>query len=383
MFELVKVSFFLNIREVRNIALMVLLPILLTLILGVSLSSVFNESNSNVLSASRWLYQIEDSASGEKLKEFLETYHTQLNMEVSEQANYDEAISSVSNSGVDGYLIYKNETITIYKNEHSSESTKWLEIVFDNYLDRASIIDGIVDSSQDLELLQFVQDNSMNIGNRIELLQIESTRQPNAIGYYAIAMITLTSCYSIVVMILGLSEERRKNTLKRFLLSGKSFFSFLLSKSISTCILLLAELFVVMIFDTFIYRVDFGDAKCWLTVLAVSVIFAFAVTQFGTLLSLLFKNLMALNIIVNAALLPIVLFFGGAYLHFYKLISMGLQNIMIFSPVYHVNKGLFDAIYLNSYEYIFKFCVLALIVSVLLAEINILLSRWRGNSWAQ
>jgi ABC-2 type transport system permease protein len=383
MLQLIKVSFSLNIREVRNVALMVLLPILLTLLLGVSLSTIFNDSNSNVLSASKWLYLIEDTDHGAKLKEFLDTYQTQLNIEISEQDDQEVAIRAVSNLDVDGYLIYKDETITIYKNEHSSESTKWLEIVFDNYLDRASIINGIVDSSQNLELLQFVQDNSMNVGNHIDLLQIESARQPNAIGYYAIAMITLTSLYSIIVFILGLNEEKRKNTLKRYLISGKSFFSFLFSKSVSICLVLFAELFVVMAFDTLVYRVDFGDMRCWTTVLLVSVVFTFAVTQFGTLLALLFKNLMALNIILNAVLLPVALFFGGAYLHFYKLISMGLQDLIVYSPIYHINKGLFDAIYLNSYQYIIRFAIIALTVSLLLSGINVLLAKWRGNSWAQ
>ena len=383
MLRLIKVSFSLNIREVRNIALMVLLPILLTLILGISLSSVFSENNSNVLAASNWLYQIEDTDSGNNLKEFLDTYHDKLNMEITEQTNQEDAIKAVSDLDVDGYLIYKDKTVTIYKNEHSSESTKWLEIVFDNYLDRASIIDDIVENSDDLTLLQFVQDNSMDIGSHIELLQINSTRQPDAIGYYAIAMITLTSCYSIIVLLLGLSEEKRKNTLKRYLLSGKSFFSFLLSKSISICLVLFAELIVVMLFDTFIYRVDFGDIRCWTTILVATIVFTFAVTQFGVLLSLIFKNLAALNIIINAAVLPIVLFFGGAYLHFYKLISMGLQNILIYSPVYHLNKGLFDAIYLNSYGYILKFSAIVMAVSLFMAVINMMLAKWRGNSWVQ
>ena len=143
MLRLIKVNFVLNLRDIRNIALMVLLPILLTLILGVSLASVFNSDNSNVLSASKWLYQIEGTVSGERLKEFLDTYRSQLNMEITEQLNEDEAIEAVANLDIDGYLIYKDETITVYKNEHSSDSTKWLEIVFDNYLDRAAIISDI------------------------------------------------------------------------------------------------------------------------------------------------------------------------------------------------------------------------------------------------
>jgi ABC-2 type transport system permease protein len=383
MLRLIGQSFLLNIKEVRNIALMVLLPILLTLILGVSLSSVFNENNSNVLAASTWLYQIEDSDSGARLKEFLDAYHTQLNMEVAEQDNEDAALRSVSNRDVDGYLIYQDEIITVYTNEHSSESTKWLEIVFDNYLDRASIIAGIVENSEDVELLQFVQDNSMNIGSHIESLQIESVRQPDAISYYAIAMITLTSCYSIIVLILGFSEEKRRNTLKRYLISGKSLYSFLFGKSVGICLVLLAELFVVMLFDTLVYRVDFGDLRCWMTVLAVTIVFAFAVTQFGTLLSLIFRNLMALNIVVNAAILPLVLFFGGAYLHFYRLISMGLQNIIVYSPVYHINRGLFDAIYLNSYHYITQFVLITVGVAVVLSLVNAVLAKWRGNSWVQ
>jgi ABC-2 type transport system permease protein len=383
MLRLIKIGFLLNIKETRNIVLMVLLPILLTLILGVSLASIFTENNSSVLTASKWLYKIENTAAGDKFKEFLETYHTQLNMEVNKQNDREKALQAVSDLDVDGYLIYENETITIYKNEHSSDSAKWLEIVFDNYLDRVSIIDTIVEDSTNLTLLRFVQDKAMDVGDHIELLQIESTRKPSAIGYYAIAMLTLTSCYAIVVLILGLNEEKRRNTLKRYLLSGKSFFSFLISKSISICLVLLAELIIVILFDAFVYRVDFGDLKCLGVILAATIIFTFAVTQFGILLSLFFKNLFALNIIINAAVLPIVLFFGGAYLHFYRLISMGLQNIIIYSPVYHINKGLFDAIYLNSYDYIIQFSIIVIAVSAGMLVLNMLLAKWRGNSWAQ
>lgn len=383
MFRLIKISVFLNLKEIRNIALMILLPILLTLILGVALSSVFNDNNSAVLPPSIWLYYIEDTDEGEHLREFLSVFSSQLNMEMAEQSNRDDAILDVSNLNVDGYLIYTGGTMTIYKNEHSSDSIKWLEIVFNNYLIRASIIDNIVENSQDLNLLQFIQDNAMNIGSHVELLQIDSARQPDAIGYYAVAMITLTSCYSIIVMILGLSEEIKKNTLRRYLLSGKSLFSFLFSKSVSICLVLFIQLSIVMLFCALVYRVDFGDLRSWVTILISLSIFTFAVTQSGILLSLLFKNLSALNIIINAAVLPTVLFFGGAYLHFYRLIDMGLGNIIVFSPVYHINRGLFDVIYLNSYYYIFNFSITVAVVSLLILAVNAILSKWRNNSWVQ
>jgi ABC-2 type transport system permease protein len=362
---------------------MVLLPILLTLILGVSLSSVFNDDNSSMLAASEWFYQIEDSDSGEKFEEFLDTYNSQLNIELTEQQDKDVALQAVADLEIDGYLVYTEDLITVYVNEHASDSTKWLEIVFDNYMDRAAIIEGIVEDSTDITLLQFVQDNSMDVKNHVEALQIESVRQPDAIGYYAIAMLTLTSCYSLIVLILGLNEEKRRNTLKRYLLSGKSFFSFLFSKSLSVCCVLFVELAVVMLFDTLVYQVDFGDIRCWLTVLAATIVFTFLVTQVGVFLSLLFQNLSALNIILNTVVLPVVLFFGGAYLHFYKLIGMGLEDVLVYSPVYHINKGLFDAIYLGDYTYILVFCLVAFAISLDVLVINRFLAKWRGNSWVQ
>lgn len=383
MLRLIKISFLLNITEIRNVALMVLLPILLTLILGVSLSSVFNDDNSSMLAASEWFYQIEDSDSGEKFEEFLDTYNSQLNIELTEQQDKDVALQAVADLEIDGYLVYTEDLITVYVNEHASDSTKWLEIVFDNYMDRAAIIEGIVEDSTDITLLQFVQDNSMDVKNHVEALQIESVRQPDAIGYYAIAMLTLTSCYSLIVLILGLNEEKRRNTLKRYLLSGKSFFSFLFSKSLSVCCVLFVELAVVMLFDTLVYQVDFGDIRCWLTVLAATIVFTFLVTQVGVFLSLLFQNLSALNIILNTVVLPVVLFFGGAYLHFYKLIGMGLEDVLVYSPVYHINKGLFDAIYLGDYTYILVFCLVAFAISLDVLVINRFLAKWRGNSWVQ
>ena len=383
MLRFIAIVFFINFKDTRNIALMTLLPILLTLILGTSLSSVFNENTGSVLSASKWLYEIEDTEDGDRFLEFLETYSTQLNMELVEQSNKDAATKAVSNLDVDGYLVYMDKAITVYKNEYSSVSVKWLEIVFDNYLDRASIIEDIVDSGPDLSVLQFIVDNAMDVGNHIELLQIESIRQPDAIGYYAIAMITLTCCYSIVVLILALYDDKRKDTLKRILMSGKSFFTFLFCKSFSICLVLLAELSIVMLFDALVYRVYFGDFRCAITVLAVCVVFTYAVTQLGTLLCLIVKNIMALNIVINAALLPAMLFLGGAYLHFFKLISIGLKDILVYSPVYHINKGLFDAIYLDSYDYITQFLFVVIAVSVVLTLLNMILSKWRGNSWAQ
>ncbi|MCL2397683.1 MAG: ABC transporter permease [Defluviitaleaceae bacterium] len=383
MLRLIRISFSLSIREVRNIAFMLILPLLLTLILGIALATVFDSENDNAMAASVWFYYIEDSDSGDRLRDFLEEYHHRLNMVMTHEADRDTAIDGVSRRDADAYLIYADGVITIYQNEHASQSTRWLEIVFGNYMMRVGIIDEIVEYSANIDLLLFIRDMGMDLGSYVELLQIETIRQPDAIGYYAIAMITLTSVYSMVVLILSLSAERRRGTMKRYLLAGKTLFSFLFSKSVSITLTLLSKLTFIMLFNTFVYRVEFGGFGTWVTVLVVTVVFTFAVTQFASILCLVFKNLTALVVAVNVAFIPTVLFLGGAYLGYHMLIDMGMGDIIVFSPVYHLNRGFFDAIYLNSHDYIRQFTLIVAAAAAFIVAVNFILSKWRGNSWVQ
>lgn len=383
MLRLIRISFFLDLKEKRNIAFMLLLPLLMTLILGIAVGPIFEGDSDGAMESSVWFYNIEDSRNGERFREFLDMYHHQLAMEMTEETDKYAALNAVSNMRVDAYLIYADDVITIYRNEHAPQVIQWLEIVFNNYLMRASIIEDIMADATDVMLMQFIQSNAMEVGSHVALLQIETIRQPDAIGYYAVAMLTLTSCYSMIVLILTLSEEKRRNTIKRYLLSGKSLFSFLFSKSISVCAVLSIKFAFIMLFNTFVYRVEFGDIRSWLTVLVATIIFTFAVTQFAVLMALIFKNLTALVVVLNAAFLPVVLFFGGAYLYFQRLVAIGLGDFIVFSPVYHINRGLFDVIYLNSYDHILRFLTILMPISLFMVLSNILLAKWRKNTWAQ
>ena len=383
MLRLIRVSFLINIMEKRNVALMVLLPLFLTLLLGAALESVFDSENDTVMLGSTWLYYIEDSEGGDRLRDFLDEYGHQFNMDLTWEEDKYEALDVVAERQADAYLVYADGTITIYQNEHANQATRWLKVVFDSYLMRVAIIDDIVENTTDMSLLQFIQDTAMSVGEHVSLMQIDTISRPDAIGYYAIAMITLTSSYSMVALILALNAEKRRATAKRYLTAGKSLFSFVFSKSISMNLVFLTQLVVIMLFNTFIYGVYFGAPRTWLTVLAVTMVFAFAITQLASMLCLLFKNLTALVVAINTAVLPIMLFFGGAYLGYHRLIDVGLGDFIIYSPVYHLNKGIFDAIYLDSTEYIMQFTLIVAVVAVFLIACNFILSKWRGNSWMQ
>jgi len=369
--------------EKRNVALMVLLPLFLTLLLGAALESVFDSENDTVMLSSTWLYYIEDSDGGDRLRDFLDEYGHQFNMDLTWEEDKDEALDVVAERQADAYLVYADGTITIYQNEHANQPTRWLKVVFDSYLMRVAIIDDILENTTDMSLLQFIHDTAMSVGEHVSLMQIDTISRPDAIGYYAIAMITLTSSYSMVALILAINAEKRRATAKRYLTAGKSLFSFVFSKSISMNLVFLTQLVVIMLFNTFIYGVYFGAPRTWLTVLAVTMVFAFAVTQFASMLCLLFKNLTALVVAINTAFLPIILFLGGAYLGYHRLIDVGLGDFIIYSPVYHLNKGIFDAIYLDSTEYIMQFTLIVAVVAVFLIACNFILSKWRGNSWMQ
>ena len=362
---------------------MLILPIVLTFLLGTALAPIFDRDSESTLIPSSWLYYIEDSVSGERLHEFLEKYQSQLNMYLTPEADREAAIAAVSMRIADAYLVYFDGEIVIYQNEHAPVSTRWLEVVFSNYLMRAAIVDDILENVQDFTIRQFLRDYAMDVGEHVSPMQIDTIRQPNAMGYYAIAMITLTSCYAMIVLILALESEIRRSTLKRYLLSGKSLFSFLFSKSLGICIVLIAKIAIVMLFSTFVYRVYFGAIDTWLLVLGITALFTFAVMQFASILCLIFKNLSALNVALNVAFLPAMLFLGGAYLAYYRLIAIGLGDIIVFSPIYHLNRGIFNAIYLNSFDNIRDFAIITALASLVMLVCTFILSKWRGNSWVQ
>jgi len=383
MWMLLKINCYINFMDKRSIAFMLILPIVLTFLLGSALDPIFDGDGTNVLEVSTWLYYIDDSEGGDRFREFLDEYNERLNMNMSEETDLDTALDSVSDMIVDAYLLYRDGLITIFRNEHASQSARWLEIVFTTYLMRVSIVNDIAEEGADIELLRFIAETGMDIGSHVSIMQIEAVRRPDAIGYYAVTMLTLTGTYAMLVFVLALNAEKRRMTLKRYLLSGNSLSNFLINKSVSIAIVIFVKLSLIMLFNTFIYRVYFGSPATAIIVLLAIVIHAFAFTQIGMLFSMMIRNLTALAIALNAVILPAILFLGGAYLGYQRLTAIGLGDFAVYSPVYHINRGIFEAIYLNSIDYLIRYIIIAFVAALLLAAINTILAKWRGNSWVQ
>jgi ABC-2 type transport system permease protein len=189
--------------------------------------------------------------------------------------------------------------------------------------------------------------NPVDTGSRgfTEEVSFDRQRTPGSMDYYGVTMATMFIFYGVIFLGTYFAGNRLNKTEERIKSSPASIISYQWGSALGNIVLMMLQALFVIGAGLLVFNVYWGDAMG----IGFLVIFgeALMISALGTVLGLTMKNENAIAGI-SQIVIPAIVFLGDGYTP----IGGGpvLQAIKKISPMYWINNGIFDAIYLGEYR---------------------------------
>ncbi|MCY6957090.1 ABC transporter permease [Clostridium brassicae] len=334
-------------RSKKELALMILFPIVLIVILGTALSSAMNGDiklgQINVL----YTIQGKDNNIGTSFN-LLEDKLKNYNVEFKETNNIEEAKKSLENGDYACYLlINENEKeIKIFKNERNRLGGSFVEGILNTFVQRYNVVNEI--GRHDPRMVgQILKENNKKYVN---IQSLNEKKEPRAIDYYGVTMTTLIIMYSSMTAAFGIVGEKNRKTSNRMIIAPITKKEIFMGKILSSVIITVIEIIIVIMFSKYVIKVNWGDnLPILLLVLFSEIVMAVSI---GIGVAFLTKTEAVMNGILNAVI-PVMVFLGGGYLPIDEFKNTLLTNVSNFSPIRWVNSSILNIVFTNNYEKVF------------------------------
>ena len=357
-------------RDKQGLVLMILFPMVLTLVLGFSLSGMFNSDASPSQVSS--LYFIDsDSQLAKAFEENLLPESKEMNLIFTEEKDLGKGKEAVKTGSTTSFVHITDEGITIYAREGSTFRASLVETVlkgfaqtYDAYLAVARIEPAAMQKLTQVDLSQSVYTSSVSL---------DRGSKPRAMDYYAITMLTLIMMYASMSGISTITEERRDKTLFRIFGAPVRNSQILVAKVTGTVIATILQALILFIFDSVFLKVQWGSNLLPIFIIILAQIIMMVSVGVGS--AYLFKNPTS-GMSLLQSLIPILVFLGGGYVNL-ELLGVGglLEKITYISPVRWINKTLLQIIYANDYSTFGTTIMICLIIAVVFLSLSAVLSR--------
>lgn len=221
------------------------------------------------------------------------------------------------------------------------------------------------------KLKQVLDSNSLEVqqvDERRDFVKIEapnSQNGPTALGFYGVTILTMILMYGTYVSSYAFFDERKSGTLSRIAVSPSKPIDIFLGISLGSMVQLIIQTVMVIFLASALLKVNYGSR--YLEFYSILLSQGLMVLTMGLFIAFKFKETKVADTIINL-IVQFSVFIGGGY---FNLPEGGfIDKLSRFSPVYWINKGLFESIYTNNYDYIRP----AIIIPVLLALVFTILS---------
>lgn len=322
-------------RNMGNILLMFLFPILLITILGFSLDGLMNGAGSPFTDCIILYSQEGDSVYAEGFNSFKETFSKEFKELTFKEATTNATAKELVNSNkATAYLTINDTGYEYYRNPTGeSNQSKLFRSIFEGFSDKYSLLDitaktnpTLVNSIFEEEVTNYISDIPLG------------TNEVSAMDYYTFAELALILLYLSIIVGESVVNESSLSTLDRFSLSNVSTTKFLFSKITVGVIIGFIQILVVYIYSTFVLGTNWGSRLplMFLTLLALA-IFA---SILGGVIGLLLKDGKNLNSTLNVFIILLCLL-GGCYMPLSMIKGLPIiGDLTVISPIYWVNSAL-------------------------------------------
>lgn len=318
-------------RSITNILLLVIMPLILIALL----SSAFNDmmkkyEDKTEINAG---YRIEgDSVSAEMIDVFKESAAKE-GFILREYPSGDPK-ELVKNEDIDGFVIFKDDTYTIYQSGDAKEEGKLLEYAIGSFYETAA--------SATMEPNKSVAESSVE-------LRVEHPDYMKAIDskdYYGIIEIVYFGWCAIVCGAGIFMSEKKYQIRKKFQVSNLSETKLYLGKFIPMLLVVSIGTFVSSLLSIVLFGVHWGNPLLSMLIMFFSVA---AATALGLMVYAIFDNIV-ITIIGVFSVVWFAGFFGGSFETY--MFSAHPMTLKVISPIYHINRSLVEISCMGHSDYV-------------------------------
>lgn len=352
----IKISF----RDKKNLAIMVLFPMLLMTVLGAAFGGVFKTSRN--IPQMKILYMDKGS---EITKDVFSKFKdvTKDDIVFVENNNFEEGKLKMSNSEYAAYLIIREDKIEICKNEKDNFNANLVQSILETVVSRYNTIISIA-AVNPQSLKEIKNDFSKEY---TEIVSLENKRTPSAKDFYSITMLTLIIMYSAIGGSETIGHERARKTSQRILFSPVKRYEYLLGKILGNCVATLFQIIPVIFYSKYILKAYWGNHMGTIMLIITSLIFM--AISLGIGLAYVFNSDIIASKVLNLTI-PLFVFLGGGYFTVDVINNNLFQMITGLSPIKWTNKAMFNVIYSNDFSLVGK----SIFVNILFGFILVIIS---------
>lgn len=330
-----------NLRSFKSMAMMVLFPIVVIVVFGLVFSGFYG-NKSPKLENINVLYTINSTGSNTPVfKSFMDA-GTKNGLNFIETKDVQAGIRDMKNSRYACFIEVSEENgkINLYKNERVNFDAAIVETMLSTFVQTSNVISEIQNVNP--ELLSGITKEGPP--RYVKPVSLDKKRQPGAMDFYAVTMITMVIIYSAIGALWAINSERVQKTSARLLCSPVKKHEILTGKTIGIFIITLFQIIIVFLFSKYVLHTYWGSNVGAVLLVLMSEIFMAVAMGIG--ISFIVRDVNTANGILNIVPLFAV-FLGGGYIPLEIFNSSLLLKIGSVSPVKWTNDAIFRTIYSN------------------------------------
>lgn len=350
-----------NLRNFKGMTMMVLFPIVLILVLGTALTGMFDSSSE--------FKEIEVIYSNQGNGAFSQAFNSfvqkgeDMGIKFIAAQSVEQGMESVKDGKYACFIKADAGGIELTKKDRYGLRADLVESILSTFLQRYNAISAI--ALHDPAAVGRLARENVSQDN-VRLLSLGARKQPGAMDYYAITMLTLIIMYAALTGTYAIRDEKTSKTMNRLLASPARKYEILTGKILGTFLITLLQVSVVILFSKYLFKTYWGSHLG--VVLGLVVTEVLMAVSLGIGITFILKNEMAVNSVLNLGI-PVLVFLGGGYipLNSFNKNLLLIENI---SPVRWMNQAVFRVIYSND----FRLVTPALAINLSLALLFILIA---------
>lgn len=358
-----------TVRDKMFTLIMLVFPVLLIWLLGSAFSGIMGdggEAEEPVISA-RIIYTVSgESQMSETFVNFMTGENDFFSM--TSFNDIENGIQKIIRNEFDAFVVIDTEKITVYKNSYFNFNSSMGELIIKAFADDYNLMYEI--ASTDPSKLQ--EALKINETGFTEEVTFDRERTPGSMDYYGITISTMFIFYGIIFLGTYFAGNRINKTEDRITASPSSILTYQWGTALGNIVLILIQSIIIVSAGILIFNVYWGDSLgIGLLVILGEIVM---ISSIGALLGLTIKSENAIAGIAQIVI-PAIVFLGDGYVE----IGGGAVITVIkkMSPMYWINHGVFDAIYLNDYKTAFTAIAICIGIAAACTAIVVILNRNR------
>lgn len=356
-----------TLRDVKMLVFMIATPVVLILILGTTLTNAFN--GSIAVGKIRVLYtnHSHESSLMKDWEKFAEqSAHS--GIEFVKASETMDAKLEVENNHYVGYVELTDSGLHYYGNSRNSVENVIAQSALASFADSYKLANGL----EGLDTEQAAAIMSGSGGKYVQETSLNAARQPSAMDYYAIAMITLIIMYGSLTAAQLIDGERKRNTSVRLLVSPITKGEIFAGKIMGNLLQNVVYVTIVVLICKYMFNIYWGDRLgLVLFVLFTQVVFSLSL---GLGFSYMIKGNASSSILMM--IIQVGAFIGGSYFPLQDVTGI-LRTITRYSPLEWTNEALLQIIYADNGSAAVSATLLNLGFSMLLLIAAVMIMRRR------